>query len=135
MSTSIGYKQYQEHFNTHPEIKNNILELSTIGKSHYNPELPKTSNVNTVLARPVRYYFNVTIRKNEESSCFKHSYYFDDIIEAKKAHLSMRKKFYDQKMEPYLKKIKAKNQSLSLEDKDNIFNLIDYMNKLKVIDR
>lgn len=128
MKGTIGYKQYQEHFNTIPDIKNKISELSTISTSRRDPNAKKTSDVNAFLKRPVKYYFDVTTKDNNITTLFHHAYYYDHKDDAEKAHHMLKLKLYDQEVEPFMKKIN-KGKKLSEIDQSKLQAIMQRMDK------
>lgn len=128
MNGTIGYKQYQEHFNAIPEIKNEINELSLISTSRRDPNAKKTSDVNTFLKQPVKYYFDVTTRDKNVTTLFHHAYYYDKAEDAEKAHHMLRLKLYDQEVEPFMKKIN-KGKKLTETDQSRLQAIMQRMDK------
>ena len=112
MSDFIGYKQHIEHVNIEPDLKNKICNISNI--------VTHTKVINN----KKQYYFDVVVNKEKSITRIKHSYYFDDLNQAKNMYLKTRTKFYDQETKPYLTKIE-KGKKLTKEDKEKILKIID----------
>lgn len=112
MSDFIGYRQHIEHFNTEPDLKTKICNISDI-VTH-----TKLKNGEK------QYYFDVVVNKNKSITKIKHSYHFDNQDQAKTVHTKIRTKFYDQETKPYLTKIE-KGKKLTKEDKEKILKIID----------
>jgi len=129
MKGSIGYKQYKEHFNSAPDIKMEIAELSTLGNCRYNPNDKKTADISEFLKRPVRYHFDIKVKPANVPTLFHHACYFDSKEDAEKAHRQFKIKLYDQQTKPYLDKI-AKKRNLSVEDQEKILQIIDMIDKI-----
>lgn len=112
MSDFIGYKQHIEHFNSEPDIKTKICEVSGI-VTHTK-----------VLNGEKQYYFDVVVNKDKSITKVKHSYHFNSLDQAKNMHQKTRTKYYDQQTKPYLTKIE-KGKKLTKEDKEKILQIID----------
>lgn len=124
MKGTIGYKQCIKYFNEYPNIKNEINELSNISTTRYNLNEKQTSDLNEFLKRPIRYYFDVTIKNKNISTLFCNSYYFDKKDDAEKAHHQLKLQIYDQKTAPFLNKIN-KGKKLTTLDKEKLTKLFN----------
>lgn len=129
MSILVGYGQKVEHLNTKPDIKTEIYDLSTVSVSHYYPDKPKTSNPKEVLERKPRYCFNVSSKTKEQTTAFRHSYYFDSKEEATQEHKKLKIKLYDQLTSPILKRLKHCSQ-LSIQDQTLLSSIIERIDAL-----
>lgn len=127
-----GYKQVIEHVNDSPQINSKILDLTSVMLSRYDSNAKKTTDVNTFLQRPVRYYFAVTTNGGGMTSGYNHACYFDKKEDAVKAHKELRLKLYDQVTAPFLKKINSR-LCLTQDDKNKIHTIIKRFDELKKI--
>lgn len=130
MSILVGYGQYVTHINKKPDLKSEIYDLSTVSISRYNPDEPKTSDPQVMLKRSPRYCFNVSAKSKQETTAYRHSYYFDNIEEAKEEHRKLKIRLYDQLTAPILQKLKS---SANLTIKDQIL-LQDIMTRIDNLD-
>lgn len=129
----VGYKQIIEHVNDSPKIESKILDLTSVMSSRHDPSANKTTDVNTFLQRPVRYYFAVTTNGGGMTSAYNHACYFDKKEDAVKAHKELRLKLYDQVTAPFLKKINSR-VCLTQTDKEKINTIIQRFDELKKVD-
>ena len=130
MSILVGYGQKIEHVNTKPDLKTDIYDLSTLSTSYYYPNKPKTSDPKEVLKRTPRYCFNVSSKTKEQTTAFRHSYYFDSKEEAAEEHRKLKVKLYDQLTEPILKRLEHCSQ-LSIQDQTLLDSIIERIDKLR----
>lgn len=130
MGILVGYDQHIQHFNTKPDLKNNIYDLSTLCVSRYYPDQPKAANLKEMLSRSPRYCFNVSTKSKQETTAFRHSYYFDNKEEAAEEHRKLRVKLYDQLTEPILNRLKH-NAQLSLQDQTLLDSIIKRIERLR----
>lgn len=126
-----GYKQNQKYVNCVPEVKTKIHALSNIRVTRYDPYAEKTCNAEDFMKRPVRYNFSITTQAKEAFSLFTHNCYFDTLKSAQDAHKDFRLKLYDQKVKPYLNKLKT--TKLTGDEKTEILDIFDEIDKLKEI--
>ena len=127
MSILVGYGQYVSHINENPDLKNEIYDLSTVSISRYNPDAPKTSDPQVMLKRSPRYCFNVSSKSKQETTAYRHSYYFDSIEKAKEEHRKLKIRLYDQLTAPILQRLKSSSR-LNISDQvllDDIIAKID----------
>lgn len=124
MRGTIGYKQTKEYFNTVPNIKSKINELSEISTSHYDPNAPKTNDIKAFLKRPIKYHFAMTEKRDDAITLFHHSCYFDNKEDAEREHRKFKLQIYDQRVSKYLKKINE-NRRLNIADQVELFEILD----------
>ena len=130
MSISVGYDQYIKHFNTKPDLKNDIYDLSTISISRYYPDKPKTSDPKEVLSRSPRYCFGVSTKSKQETTAFRHSYYFDSKEEAAEEHKKLRVRLFDQLTAPLLDKLKNCSY-MSVQDQYQFDSIVKRIERLR----
>ena len=129
MSIQVGYRQNIKHLNKKPDLKNNIYELSTVSISRYYPDAPKTSDPKVALQRSPRYCFNVSTKAKEDTTAYRHCYYFDNKDEAIAEHTKLRLRWYDQLTAPILKKLEHSAQ-LSIQDQMRLDSIINRIERL-----
>ena len=129
MSILVGYDQYIKHFNTKPDLKNDIYDLSTLCVSRYYPDQPKAANLKEMLSRSPRYCFNVSTKSKQETTAYRHSYYFDSKEEAKAEHKKLRVRLYDQLTAPILKKLEHTSQ-LTVQDQTFLNSVMERIESL-----
>lgn len=133
MTKRVGYKQAQVHYNSAPELKTKINELSSIGIRKLAPGSLKTANKDVFMANAKsQYFFSVNVKGNESGTAFKHSCFFDKKEDAENAHKKLRLNLYDQKTKYYLDKI-GRNKRLSLIDEKELLDIFDEFDDLKKI--
>ena len=125
----VGYKQSKIYFNDNPEIKTHIDSLSTLSKSHYNPNNRNAETVEEMLSRPTTYCFSVATKIASTGNSFLHNFYFDNKDTAKKAHNTVLKKLYNQKTKKYLTKL---NKGLKLTTHEQC-TLLEEIKQLELI--
>lgn len=100
----VEYKQSTEYVNELPGKFFKIHSVTSLIETRYNNALPKTSDPNEFLKRPIRYTFSVFARnKKEERLPFQNLYIFDDKTTAKIAYKQVMGIWIDEQLEPYRK--------------------------------
>jgi len=114
----VAYKQTIEHINQEFNIPKNykIGKVSDICKSYYNPDLPKTNNLEEFYKRAPRYSFTVYLRGSITLPC--HTFLFNTEQSAKNMHKKYLARYIDQELEKYRKRVNSgKKLSISEIDK------------------
>lgn len=130
MSISVGYGQSINHLNAKPDLKNDIYDLSTISISRYYPDKPATSNPKEVLSRSPRYCFGVSTKSKQETTAFRHSYYFDSKEEAAEEHRKLRVRLFDQLTAPLLERLKNCSH-MSVQDQCQFDSIVRRIESLR----
>ncbi len=123
MVKAVGYKQIVKHINEFPSALPTIREVSCIGDTRYNPDLPPTNNIAEFAKRPIRHAFAVYLKNTTPSLLPTHYYIFDNMKDAKAAHAQCMKQWIDTQLEPFRQKVK-KGRSLTLKQ-------IEYCKKIQ----
>lgn len=112
-NVQVEYKQAAEYINELPAKFFKIHNITKLTSTRYNNNLPKTSDLNEFLKRPLRYSFTVFARYNKDDRLpCKNLYLFDNEKDAKFAYRKVMSIWIDEQLEPY-RKIVKKGKSLT----------------------
>ena len=115
MAKKVAYKQTIEHVNEKsPSPLMRFESITNLSKTYYNPNLPKTTDINEFLKRAVRYQFTVFLKSNGVVALPLHTFIYDDLKQAKKMHSHYMKAWIDEQIEPY-RKLVQKGKTLTEE--------------------
>lgn len=109
----VEYKQSTEYINKLPDKFFKIYNVTNLSTTRYNPTLPKTSDIDEFLKRPVRYTFSVFARDNKEDRLPSQKLYlYDNEKIAQTAYKKVMKVWIDDQIEPY-RKLVSKGKELT----------------------
>lgn len=108
MTKKVAYKQIVEHVNEKsPSILTRFESITSINKTYYNPDLPKTLDVNEFLKRKPRYEFSIYLKSKGVTALPLHHFIFDELQDANKLYGHYMKLWIDELIEPYRKIVQS----------------------------
>lgn len=99
-----GYKQTLQYINEMPTELPRLSNVTDLLECRYNPDLPKTNNVEEFMQRPLRYAFRMVTKSNTVSAPIQYYCIFDKKEDAQQNHKKCMQKLVNDLIEPYRKK-------------------------------
>lgn len=99
-----GYKQTLQYINEMPTNIPKLSQVTDLLECRYNPDLPKTDNVEEFMKRPLRYAFRMITKATDVSAPLQYYCIFDKKDIAQQNHKKCMEKLINDLIEPYQKK-------------------------------
>lgn len=107
MVKRVAYKQVIEHVNEKSPLALTRFEsITPLNSTRYNPDLPKTDDINEFLKRKLRYEFKIYLKSQGVTALPLHRFIFDSKALADKMYSYYMRAWIDEQIEPYRKLVK-----------------------------